>query len=129
MQIEIMEAMLNQGARHLDRQAVASLIIRGQLDPKDGRPVLSSRLAEAGASTQPPCVPFEDPRLKVLARHFPLPGDEEVEEVLCSLVIGLANVVEVAVARVHLVRDERRTIQLQKIAQDEPRGVDEHGCG
>jgi hypothetical protein len=51
VQIEIVEAMLNQGARHLDRQAVASPIIRGQFESKGGRPVLSSRLAETGAST------------------------------------------------------------------------------
>jgi hypothetical protein len=48
---------------------------------------------------------------------------------LCSFVIGLANVVEVTIAGIHLVRHERRTIRPEKIAQDEPGGVDEHGCG
>jgi hypothetical protein len=32
---------------------------------------------------------------------------------------------EAAMARVRLVRDERRTIRLEKIAQDQPSGADE----
>jgi hypothetical protein len=49
VQIEGLEAVLDQGARYLDRKAVAPPVIGRQLDPKDGSSLSLSRLAKTGA--------------------------------------------------------------------------------
>jgi hypothetical protein len=128
MEIEVEEPVLEQCARHLDRQAVASPIVGRQLDPQNGGPLISFGFAQTGASTQASIAPLEDPNLKILAWILVLPGNEEIEELLRPLLIGAGEIVEPPIAWVHLIRDEGPAIRFQKIAQGEPRSIDVHGA-
>ena len=120
------ECMLDEGARYIERQAVATES-SGVSSPENGGSFRYARSAEATAAAKSGQIGREDADLEISTRVFVLPGQEAVEKVMRPPVI-VAEAIGSPISRVHLVCDESPPVRPAKVAEHEPWRLNEHDC-
>lgn len=104
---------------------------RPQLLGESSSPKTAARSAcpDRRKPAQPPkdrVYPIEDPDLVILAWVMASPVTKEIEQSVRSGRIGLGQIVEAAIAWVHLVVDERLAIALREVPQNKTTCLDVH---